>query len=51
MGRLNGMHKKSKELDPAMDCLINAHLQDTIQCHHRVFCVHFDKISAGENLY
>ncbi|KAG1802198.1 uncharacterized protein HD556DRAFT_1192960, partial [Suillus plorans] len=38
--------KKSRELDPAMDCLINAHLRDTIQCRCRVFCVHFDEISA-----
>ncbi|KAG2148115.1 P-loop containing nucleoside triphosphate hydrolase protein [Suillus clintonianus] len=39
--------KKRKELDPPMDCLINAHLRDTIQCRRRVFCVHFDETSAA----
>ncbi|KAG2093560.1 hypothetical protein BD769DRAFT_1370648 [Suillus cothurnatus] len=32
-----------------MDCLINAHLQNTILCRRRVFRVHFDNSSAGEN--
>ncbi|KAG2743437.1 hypothetical protein P692DRAFT_201723562 [Suillus brevipes Sb2] len=32
-----------------MDCLINAHLRNTIQCRRRVFRVHFDNASAGEN--
>ncbi|KAG2343221.1 hypothetical protein BDR05DRAFT_884945 [Suillus weaverae] len=41
------VRKKNRELDPAMDCLINAHLQDTILCRRRVFCVHFDDTSAA----
>ncbi|KAG2344669.1 hypothetical protein BDR05DRAFT_947343 [Suillus weaverae] len=38
--------KKSRELDPAMDRLINAHLRNTILCRRRVFRVHFDNASA-----
>jgi superfamily II DNA/RNA helicase len=43
------VQKKNRELDPAMDFLINAHLRDTVLCRCRVFCVHFDNTSAGEN--
>ncbi|KAG2072889.1 hypothetical protein BDR04DRAFT_1012343 [Suillus decipiens] len=37
--------KKQRELDPAMDWLINAHLQG-IGCCHKVFDLHFDNVSA-----
>jgi hypothetical protein len=40
--------RKKKELEPAMDCLINAHLQSTIQCQRKVFHVHFSDTSAGD---
>ncbi|KAG2139340.1 hypothetical protein DEU56DRAFT_735728 [Suillus clintonianus] len=37
--------KKERELDPAMDWLINAHLWG-IGCRHKVFDLHFDNVSA-----
>jgi ATP-dependent DNA helicase RecQ len=37
--------KKQRELDPAMDWLINAHLRG-IGCHRKVFDLHFDNVSA-----
>jgi len=40
--------RKRKELDPAMDCLINAHLRAGLHCRRKVFDLHFDNASAGE---
>jgi hypothetical protein len=44
--------KKQRELDPAMDWLINAHLWG-IGCCCKVFDLHFDNASAlvGENVF
>jgi len=42
--------RKRKELDPAMDCLINAHLRAKLRCHRKVFDLHFDNASAGEEV-
>ena len=43
--------RKRKELDPAMDCLINAHLRAGLHCRRKVFDLHFDNASAGENSF
>ncbi|KAG2140003.1 hypothetical protein BD769DRAFT_1350302 [Suillus cothurnatus] len=40
-GKSSGSWKK-RELDPGMDCLINAHLRGTIQCQCKVLHVHFN---------
>lgn len=40
--------KKRKELDPAMDFLINAHLRPGFHCCRKVFDLHFDNNAIGE---
>jgi len=45
-GKSSGSRKK-RELDPGMDCLINAHLRGTIQCRRKVLHVHFNDSLAG----
>ena len=37
-----------RELDPAMDCLINAHHRPGFQCRRKVFDIHFDNASSSE---
>lgn len=37
-----------RELDPAMDCLINAHHRPGFQCRRKVFNIYFDNASSSE---
>ena len=47
-GKGKGMRRGRRDLDPAMDCLINAHLCPTFHCRRKVFNIHFDDTSSGE---
>src|SRR5258705_4355704 len=40
--------RKRKELDPAMNFLINAHLRPGFHCRRKVFDLHFNNATAGE---
>ncbi|KIJ18399.1 hypothetical protein PAXINDRAFT_71362 [Paxillus involutus ATCC 200175] len=40
--------RKRKELDPAMDYLINAGVRDGLQCCRKVFHIHFDNAAAED---
>ncbi|KAG1724794.1 hypothetical protein EDB19DRAFT_1598936, partial [Suillus lakei] len=45
-GKSGGSTWKKRDLEPPMNCLINAHLQGTIKCRRKVLHVHFNNSSA-----
>ncbi|KAF8448775.1 hypothetical protein L210DRAFT_3388132 [Boletus edulis BED1] len=48
-GKGSRARRGRRDLDPAMDCLINAHLRPGFLCRRRVFDLHFDNAASTDH--